>query len=104
MQYQGPLFPLMNGHPSATYATRDTALEVGVLVSSYCCSSYRIGGLGHPLLHMQLETQLWRVLVSSYCCYSYRVADPKQTINTSLTLIHFMTIALSLTKNVVLPK
>jgi hypothetical protein len=33
------------------------------------------GWLGHPLLHMQLETQLWRVLVSSYCCSSYRVAD-----------------------------
>ena len=33
------------------------------------------GRLGHPLLHMQLETQLWGVLVSSYCCSSYRVAD-----------------------------
>jgi hypothetical protein len=33
------------------------------------------GQLGHPLLHIQLETQLWgkRVLVSSYCCSSYRV-------------------------------
>jgi hypothetical protein len=34
------------------------------------------GQLGHPLLHMQLETQLWGVLVSSYCLSSYRVADP----------------------------
>ena len=32
------------------------------------------GQLGHPLLHMQLETQLWEVLVSSYCS-SYRVED-----------------------------
>jgi hypothetical protein len=32
--------------------------------------------LGHPLLHMNLETQLWGELVSSYCCSSYRVADP----------------------------
>jgi hypothetical protein len=32
--------------------------------------------LGHPLLHMQLETQFWRVLISWYCCSSYRVADP----------------------------
>jgi hypothetical protein len=26
--------------------------------------------LGHPLLHMQLETQFWGVLVISYCCSS----------------------------------
>jgi hypothetical protein len=32
--------------------------------------------LGHPVLHIQLETQLWGVLVSSYCCSSYTVADP----------------------------
>jgi hypothetical protein len=36
-----------------------------------------IGGrLGHPLLHIQLETQALRVLVSSYCCSSYRAAEP----------------------------
>jgi hypothetical protein len=35
-----------------------------------------VGRLGHPLLHMKLETQLWRVLVSSDCCSFYRVADP----------------------------
>jgi hypothetical protein len=29
------------------------------------------GRLGHPLLHMQLETQFWGVLVSPYCCSSY---------------------------------
>jgi hypothetical protein len=33
------------------------------------------GRLRHPLLHMQLETQLWGLLVSSYCCSSYRVAE-----------------------------
>jgi hypothetical protein len=33
------------------------------------------GQLGHPLLHIQLETQFWGVLVSSYCCSTYRVAD-----------------------------
>ena len=33
------------------------------------------GRLGHPLLHMQLETRALGVLVSS-CCSSYRVADP----------------------------
>jgi hypothetical protein len=40
------------------------------------------GLLGHPLLHMQLETQLWVVLVSSYCCSSYRVADPFSSLGT----------------------
>jgi hypothetical protein len=40
------------------------------------------GRLGHPLLHMQLETQFWRVLISSYCCSSYRVADPFSSLGT----------------------
>jgi hypothetical protein len=40
------------------------------------------GQPGHPLLHMQLETQLWEVLVSSYCCSSYRVADPFSSLGT----------------------
>jgi hypothetical protein len=38
--------------------------------------------LGHPLLHMQLETQLSGVLVSSYCCFSYRVADLFRSLGT----------------------
>jgi hypothetical protein len=42
-----------------------------------------IGGqLGHPLLHMQLETQLCGVLVSSYCCCSYRVTEPFSSLGT----------------------
>jgi hypothetical protein len=42
------------------------------------------GQLGHPLLHMQLETQaLGRgILVNSYCCSSYRVADPFSSLGT----------------------
>jgi hypothetical protein len=40
------------------------------------------GLLGHPLLHMQVETKLWGVLVSSYCCSSYRVADPFSSLGT----------------------
>jgi hypothetical protein len=40
------------------------------------------GRLGHLLLHMQLETQLWGVLVSSYCCPTYRVADPFSSVGT----------------------
>jgi hypothetical protein len=39
------------------------------------------GRLGHLLLHMQLETQLWGLLVSSYCS-SYRVADPFSSLGT----------------------
>jgi hypothetical protein len=38
---------------------------------------------GHPLLHMQLETQLLGgVVVSSYRCYFYRVADPFSSLGT----------------------
>jgi hypothetical protein len=40
------------------------------------------GQLGHPLLHMQLETQLWGILVNSYCCSSYRVADSFSSLGT----------------------
>jgi hypothetical protein len=40
------------------------------------------GLLGHPLLHMQLKTQLWGILVSSYRCSSYRVADPFSSLGT----------------------
>ena len=40
------------------------------------------GRLGHPLLHMQLETQFWEILVSSCCCLSYRVADPFSSLDT----------------------
>ena len=40
------------------------------------------GRLGHPLLHIQLETQLGGLLVSSYCYSSYRVADPFSSLGT----------------------
>jgi hypothetical protein len=40
------------------------------------------GWLGHPLLHMQLETWALGVLVSSYCCSSYRDADPFSSLGT----------------------
>jgi hypothetical protein len=40
------------------------------------------GLLGHSLLPIQLETQLWRVLVSSYWCSFYRVADPFSSLGT----------------------
>jgi hypothetical protein len=39
------------------------------------------GWLGHPLLHMQLETALG-VRISSYCCFSYRVADAFSSLGT----------------------
>jgi hypothetical protein len=38
------------------------------------------GQLGHPLLHRQLETQLWGG--GSYCCSSYRVTDPFSSLGT----------------------
>jgi hypothetical protein len=40
------------------------------------------GRLGHPLLHIQLETHLWGVLGSSYYCSFYRVADPFSSLGT----------------------
>jgi hypothetical protein len=40
------------------------------------------GRLGHPLLHMQLETQALEVLVSLYFCSSYKVADPFSSLGT----------------------
>jgi hypothetical protein len=38
--------------------------------------------LGHPLLHMQLETQFCGVLVNSYCWASYRIAEPFSSLVT----------------------
>jgi hypothetical protein len=44
------------------------------------------GQLGHPLLHMQLETRAQGVLVSSYCCSTYRVADPFSSLGASSSI------------------
>ena len=62
------------------------------LVLAFPCGAYELHKtrasptineqLGHPVLHIQLETQLWGVLVSSYCCSSYRVADPFSSLGT----------------------
>jgi hypothetical protein len=38
--------------------------------------------VGHPLIHMQLETRALGLLISSYCCASYRVADPFSSLGT----------------------
>jgi hypothetical protein len=40
------------------------------------------GQLGHPLLHMQLEIQLWEAVVSSHRCSSHRVADSFSSLGT----------------------
>jgi hypothetical protein len=48
--------------------------------SAWCCMPCR--GLGHILLHMQLETRALGVLVSSYCYSTYRVADPFSSLGT----------------------
>jgi hypothetical protein len=45
------------------------------------------GRLGHPLLHMQLETQFCWVLISSYCWSSYRVAEPFSSLGTFSSFI-----------------
>ena len=40
------------------------------------------GWLGHPLLHMLLETLVLGILVSSYCCSTYSIADPFSSLAT----------------------
>jgi hypothetical protein len=81
-----PLYPL----PSPLFPIPPTPASwpwnspiVGHIIFTRPRSSPPIDGqLGHPLPHMQLETQALRVLVSSYCCSSYRVADPFSSLGT----------------------
>jgi hypothetical protein len=51
-----------------------------------CTGAYDLrktkGLSSHPLLHMQLETQLWELLVNSYRCSSYRVIDTVSSLGT----------------------
>jgi hypothetical protein len=76
---QSPLCPpptqLLNPPSPASWSWHSPVL--GHMIFAISRASPPIDGqLGHPLLHMQLETQLWGLLVISYCCSSYSVADP----------------------------
>jgi hypothetical protein len=86
---QSPLYPppalLSNPSTPASWPWHSPVL--GHMIYPRPSASPTIDGqLGHPLLHMQLETQALGVgggvLVSSYCCSSYRVADPFSSLGT----------------------
>jgi hypothetical protein len=75
--------------PNPPYTPPSSALQLThshfLTLAFLCTGAYDLsieGRLGHPLLHMQLETQLWGVLFSSYCCSSYRVADLFSSLGT----------------------
>jgi hypothetical protein len=76
---QSPVYPppiLLPNPPTPAYWPWHSPVLEYMIFAIPRASPPIAGLLGHPLLHMQLETQLWRVLVSSYCCSSYSVADP----------------------------
>jgi hypothetical protein len=67
---ESPLYPphslLLNPPTPASWLWHSPVL--GHMIFTIPRTSPSIDGrLGHPLLHMQVETQLWEVLVSSYC-------------------------------------
>jgi hypothetical protein len=73
------LFP--NPPPVASWTWHSPVLE-HIIFARPRASPPNDGQLGHPLLHTQLETQLWGILVSSYCCSSYRAVDPFSSLVT----------------------
>ena len=85
MLFQKSSIPSPNPAPQPTYfcflALAFPCNESYDLHKTKCLSCYWYL-IGHPLLHMQQETQLWEVLVSSYCCSSYRVADHFSSLGT----------------------
>jgi hypothetical protein len=78
-------------YPKCTLYSPPALLPNPHMPASYPCNSPILGHMiftrqrafppidgqqGHPLLHMQLETQFWGLLFSSYRWSSYRVAVP----------------------------
>jgi hypothetical protein len=82
---QSPLytFPALLPNPPTPASWSWHSPVLGHMIFARSRASPPIDGwLGHPLLHMQLETQLWGVLVSSYCWSSYRIADLFSSLGT----------------------
>jgi hypothetical protein len=82
---QSPLYhpPTLLPNPPTPTSWPWHSPELGHMIFTRPRSSPPIDGrLGHPLLYMQLETQLWGVLLSSCYCSSYRVADPLSSLGT----------------------
>jgi hypothetical protein len=87
---QSPLYPLpalLPNPPTPTFLSWHSPVLGHMNFAMPRTSPPIDGRLGHPLLHMQLATQLWGVLVSSYCCSSYRAADLLK-----ISIIHSMNI------------
>jgi hypothetical protein len=85
MLSQSPLYPplaLLPNPPTSTSWPWDSPVVGHIIFAIPRASPPIYGQLGHPLLHMQLETQLCGVLVSLYCCSSYSVADPFSSLGT----------------------
>jgi hypothetical protein len=71
-----PPFPWSPNHLVPTSWPWNSPIEVHIIFSRPRASRPIDGLLGHPLLHMQLETRTLGDLIRSYCCSSYRIADP----------------------------
>jgi hypothetical protein len=85
MYYQSPLYPtptLIPNSPTPASWPWHSPIMGHMIFARPRASPLIDGRLGHPLLHIQLETQLWGILVSSYCCSSYRVAGPFSSLGT----------------------
>jgi hypothetical protein len=82
---QSPLYPppaLLSNPLTPTFCPWHTPV-LGYMIFTKPRASPPIDfQLGHPLLHIQLETQLSGVLISSYYCSSYWVADPFSSLGT----------------------
>jgi hypothetical protein len=90
---KSPLYPppalLPNPHTPASWPWHSFVLG-HIIFARPRASPSNDGRLGHPLLHIQLETWAQEVLVSSYCCSTYRVADPFSSLGTfSSSIIYF---------------
>jgi hypothetical protein len=84
---ESPLYtphPLLPNPPNLTSWPWHSPVLGHVIIARPRASPPIDGWLGHPLLHMQLETQPLGggVLVSSYCCSYYRIADTFSSLGT----------------------
>jgi hypothetical protein len=67
---ESPLYPplaLLPNPPTPTFWPRHSPVLGHMIFARPRACPPIDGHLGHPLLHMQLETQFWMVLASSYC-------------------------------------
>ena len=74
---ENPLYsPLLPNPPPTKSLPWQSPIQGQIIFERPRVSPPTDGRVGHPVLHIQLETRALGVLVSSYCCSSHRVADP----------------------------